>query len=71
MMVSKEKLYKYGLRIMVYTWLAILFLCPFGSIASFHDRNPYALGLFIGITMLVYWLTGILTALKKGWRLDK
>jgi len=55
---------------MVICWLGLLLFAPLLIIASFHEQNAIGLGLGIGITMLLYWVTGILTAMMKGWKLE-
>lgn len=49
--------------------IIVLLLCPLGIITAYHSQDPYALGLFIGLTMLFYWLAGIFTGLMKSWKL--
>lgn len=51
--------------VLVLLWLGILFLCPLLIIAAYHSRSPVELGLGIGLTMLVYFGTGIVIALEK------
>lgn len=69
-MVSKEKLYRYGRNIMLVCWLGVLVIAPLGVILGYIDRDPYMLGMYLALTMLFYWITGVLTALLKRWSLD-
>jgi len=58
-------------NIIIVFWITSLLLSPLGIILAFQQRNAYHLGIFIGFTMLFYWVTGVLTAMKKGWKLEQ
>jgi len=61
---------KWEIQLLILSWLAILLLSPLLIITSFKDQNSIGLGLGIGLTMFFYWITGVITTLLKGWRLN-
>jgi hypothetical protein len=61
--------------ILLCAWLAILLVLPIGLIASYVEANPtfinrIGFGILLGLTMLFYWATGVMTAMIKKWKLE-
>lgn len=69
-MTLREKLRVLAHYAFIIAWLGCLIVPPLAVISAYNARDLYTLGMYLVITMLMYWLTGVVICMLKDWSLD-
>lgn len=58
-------------KAIVMCWIALLLLAPVVIIEAYLTHNAVELALGLGLTMLIYFGTGVVITLIKSWKLEE